>query len=148
MIAIGSDHGGYKLKEEIKKYLAEKEIKYIDFGSKDVESVDYPEIAKKVAIAMQKKECDKGILICRTGIGMSIASNKYKGIRCARCLNENDAKLSRTHNNSNIIALAADDLSVSDAICIIRMWITTEFEEGRHLERIELIELIEKENMK
>ena len=81
MIAIGSDHGGYKLKEEIKKYLEEKEIEYIDCGTFDEESVDYPEIAKAIALEVQGKECDKGIAICRSGIGMSIVANKFKGIR-------------------------------------------------------------------
>ena len=83
MIAIGSDHGGYKLKEEIKRYLDEKEIKYIDCGTDSEEHVDYPDIAKSVAEKIQSKQCEEGILICRSGIGMSIVANKFKGIRCA-----------------------------------------------------------------
>ena len=144
MIAIGSDHGGYKLKEEIKKYLDEKEIKYKDFGCKNEESIDYPNIAKEV----QENKCDKGVLICRSGIGMSIVANKFKGIRCALCHDEFTAKYSRMHNDSNILAMGADDVTVNDAICILRMWLATEFEGGRHKERIDLINKIENENMK
>lgn len=148
MIAIGSDHGGYKLKEEIKKYLEEKGIKYKDFGSMNEERVDYPNIAKEVAKAVQTKEFENGILICRSGIGMSICANKYKGIRCALCHNEYTAKYSKLHNNANVLAIGADDVTTSEAICILRMWLATEFEGGRHEERLELIENIENENMK
>ena len=148
MIAIGSDHGGYQLKEEIKKYLEEKDIKYVDCGSFSEERVDYPDIAKAVAKKIQKKECNEGILICRSGIGMSIVANKFKGIRCAKCDNEEEAKFSRMHNNSNVLALGADYINVSEAICIVRAWIATEFQGGRHEERIKIIEEIEKENMK
>ena len=148
MIAIGSDHGGYKLKEEIKKYLDEKEIKYKDLGCKSEESVDYPNIAEEVVKEVQENKCDKGILICRSGIGMSIVANKFKGIRCALCHDEFTAKYSRMHNDSNVLAMGADDVTVNDAICILRMWLATEFEGGRHKERIELINKIEDKNMK
>ena len=148
MFAIGSDHGGYKLKEEIKKYLDEKEIKYVDCGSFSEERVDYPDIAKDVAEKVQKKECENGILICRSGIGMSIVANKFKGIRCAKCNNEQEAKFAKLHNDSNILALGADYLTLNEAICILRNWIATEFEGGRHKDRINMIEKIEKENMK
>ena len=148
MIAIGSDHGGYKLKEEIKKYLDEKEIKYKDFGTMSEESIDYPNIAKSVSKAVQSKECDKGILICRSGIGMAICANKFKGIRCTPCYTEETAKYSRLHNNSNILALGADYVTISEAIRILRMWLATEFEGGRHEERLKIIEEIENENMK
>ena len=148
MIAIGCDHGGYKLKEEIKKYLDEKEIKYKDLVCMNEERVDYPNIAKDVANAVQSKECEKGILICRSGIGMSIVANKFKGIRCTLCHNEFTAKYARLHNNSNILAMGADDVTVNEAICILRMWLATEFEGGRHEERLEIIKEIENENMK
>ena len=148
MIAIGCDHGGYKLKEEIKKYLDEKEIKYKDFGCMNEERVDYPNIAKEVAKCVQSKQCEKGILICKSGIGMSIVANKYKGIRCTLCHNEFTAKYSRLHNDSNILAIGADVVTVNEAICILRMWLATEFEGGRHKERIDLIQEIENENMK
>lgn len=148
MIAIGSDHGGYKLKEEIKKYLLDKEIEYKDLGCMNEERVDYPNIAKAVAKEIQDKKCEKGILICRSGLGMSICANKFKGIRCTPCHNEYTAKYSRLHNNSNILAIGAEDISVNDAICILRMWLATEFEGGRHQERLNIIEEIENENMK
>lgn len=148
MIAIGSDHGGYKLKEEIKKYLEEKEIKYIDCGSYSEENVDYPNIAKEVAEKIQRKECEEGILICRSGIGMSIVANKFKGIRCAKCENEQEAKVSKIHNNSNVLAIGADYISTSEAIRVVRAWIATQFEGGRHENRIKIIEKIEEDNMK
>ena len=148
MIAIGSDHGGYKLKEEIKKYLEEKGIEYKDLGTMNEERADYPVIAKEVALEVQSKKCKTGILICRSGIGMSIVANKFKGIRATVCHNETTAKLAKLHNNSNILTIGADEVSVSEAICILRMWLATEFEGGRHEERIHIIEEIEKENMK
>ena len=148
MIAIGCDHGGYKLKVEIKKYLSEKEIEYKDMGCMSEERVDYPNIAKEVAKEVQSKNCEKGILICRSGIGMSICANKFKGIRCTPCHNEYTAKYSRLHNDSNILALGADDITVNEAICILRMWLATEYEGGRHEERLNIIRQIEAENMK
>ena len=148
MIAIGSDHGGYKLKEEIKKYLQEKEIKFKDFGSNGEERVEYPDIASKVAKSVQLNECDKGILICKTGIGMTIVANKFKNIRCALCYNEQTAKNSRVHNNSNILAIGADEVGESTVIAMLRIWLASEFEGGRHQERLNIIEEIEKENMK
>ena len=148
MIAIGSDHGGYKLKEEIKKYLEEKEIEYTDCGTFNEESVDYPEIAKAVALEIQNKECDKGIVICRSGIGMSIVANKFKGIRCAKCNDEEEAKFSRMHNDANMLAIGADYVDINKAVRIVRAWIATEFQGGRHEDRIKIIEKIENENMK
>lgn len=148
MIAIGCDHGGYKLKEEIKKYFEEKEILYKDMGCISEERVDYPNIAKEVAKQVQSKECEKGILICRSGIGMSMVANKFKGVRCALCHNEFTAKFSRLHNDANVLAMGADDVTVNEAICMIRMWLATEFEGGRHEERLKIIKEIENENMK
>ena len=148
MIAIGSDHGGYKLKEEIKKYLEEKDIEYIDCGCMNEERVEYPNIAKEVAKLVQSKKADKGILICRSGIGMSVVANKFKGIICTPCHNEYTAKYSRLHNNSNILAIGADDVTLNEAICILRMWLATEFEGGRHQERLDIIKEIENENVK
>lgn len=148
MIALGSDHGGYKLKEEIKRYLEENNIECKDFGTYSDERTDYPDIAKNVAKSIQSKECDKGILICRSGCGMDMVANKFKGIRATNVWSEEGAKLARLHNNSNVLTLGADYISTHDAICIVRMWIATEFEGGRHLDRIKMIEEIEKENMK
>ena len=148
MIAIGSDHGGYRLKKEIEKYLEEKDIEYKDLGCQSEESVDYPDIAEAVAKEVQNKTAEQGILICRSGIGMSIVANKFKGIRCAKCNSEEEAKFSRMHNDSNVLALGADYIKENTAICIVRIWIATEFEGGRHQERINIINEIEKENMK
>jgi len=148
MIALGSDHGGYKLKEEIKKYLDEIGIEYKDFGTDSEERCDYPEFAEKVAKAVQAKECEKGILVCGTGFGVSIVANKFKGIRCASCWNEEVAKLLKAHNNANVIALPGRFINTSQAIVILRAWIATEFMGGRHQERLQMIENIEKENMK
>ena len=148
MIAIGSDHGGYKLKEEIKKYFDETGIKYKDFGSYSEDRVDYPLIAKDVSKSVQKKECDRGILICRSGYGMAMVANKFKGIRSAPCFQEQAAKFSRMHNDSNVLALGADYITTSEAINIVRIWIATEFEGGRHQERLNLVTEIESENMK
>ena len=148
MIAIGCDHGGYKLKEELKKYLTENGLEYNDLGTFSEERVDYPNIAKAVSKEVQDKKAEFGILICKTGIGMSIAANKFKGIRCAVCHSEDDAKYAKLHNNANILALSGQNLSTNDAVCILRMWLATSFEGGRHQERINLISEIEKENMK
>ena len=148
MIAIGSDHGGYKLKEQLKRYLEEKGIEYRDCGSQSEEVVDYPDIAEKVAKEIQKGECEKGILVCRSGIGMSIVANKFKGIRCANCETEQKAKFARMHNDANVLALGADYMTENEAVCILRIFIATEFEGGRHEERIKLIEEIEEKNMK
>ena len=147
-IAIGADHGGYKLKEEIKKYLGEKEIECIDFGTNSEERTDYPLIAKEVCKSVQNKEVDFGIVICKTGYGMSIVANKFKGIRCATCYSEESAKFAKLHNNINVLGLGAEYVSINEAICILRMILATEFEGGRHNERLNMIKEIEKENMK
>ena len=146
MIAIGCDHGGYKLKEEIKKYL--KEIQYKDYGTYDEERTDYPIYAQKVAEAIQSGECDTGILVCRSGYGMTVVANKFKGIRAASIYDQESAKFAKADDNINVIALAGDYLTVNGAICIIRNWLATEFKQGRYQERINMIEEIEKENMK
>lgn len=147
-IAIGADHGGYKLKEEIKKYLEDHEIEYKDFGTDSEIRTDYPVIAKKVCESIQAKEADLGIIICKTGYGMAIVANKMKGIRCANCYSEESAKFAKAHNNINVLALGAEYLSTNEAICILRMILATEFEGGRHNVRLSMIENIEKENMK
>ena len=148
MIAIGADHGVYKLKEEIKKYFEEKGIEYKDFGTYDEERTDYPIYAKKVAEAINKKEADTGILICRSGFGMTVAANKFKGIRAAAVYNEESAKFAKADDNINVLTLGADYLTTNEAICIIRNWIATEFKGGKYEERLKMIEQIENENMK
>lgn len=148
MIAIGCDHGGYKLKEEIVRYLKEKEIEVKDFGTYSEERAEYPIIAKAVTESVVNKESEYGILICRSGLGMSIVANKYKGIRCVPCYNEETAKYSKMHNNANMLALGADYVTVNEAIKIVRMWLATEFEGGRHQARVDMISEIENNNMK
>ena len=148
MIGLGADHGGYKLKEEIKKYLDEKKIEYIDYGTHDEERTDYPIYAKKVCQSVQNGECDKGILVCGTGFGMSIFANKFKGIRCASCWNEDVARLFKEHNNGNVIALPGRFIDASQAISVLNAWLSSEFMAGRHTDRIQMIENIENEMMK
>ena len=148
MIAIGADHGGYKLKEEIKKYLEEIGIEYKDVGTYSEERTDYPIYAKAVAEEIIKKECDKGILICKSGCGMLIVANKFKGIRAGFVINEEEARFAKADDNINVVAISGKNTSASEAIKIIRMWLGTEFKGGRYQERIDMIEKIEKENMK
>ena len=148
MIAIGSDHGGYKLKEEVKKYLDEKGIEYKDFGTDSDERTDYPIFARRVAEAVQSKKCDKGILICRTGFGMAIVANKFRGIRCAACYDEPTAKQAKEHSDINILALPADYANISKAVAMIRIWLGSEALGGRYKERRDMISDIENEIMK
>lgn len=148
MIAIASDHGGYELKEEVKKYLDELGLEYKDFGTYSDERTDYPIYGELAVRAVQNKECDKAILICGTGFGMSIVANKFKGIRCASCWNEEVAKLLRAHNDANAIALPGRFINISQAVVILRAWLGTEFMGGRHAERLQMIKELEDENMK
>lgn len=148
MIAIGSDHGGYELKEELKKYLEEKGLEYRDYGAFSKDRVDYPIIAKEVAKSVQTKECEKGILICRSGYGMAMVANKFKGIRSAPCFCTRAAQFSRLHNNTNVLSLGADYVTTDEAKEILETWLSTEFEGGRHQERLDLVSEIESENMK
>lgn len=148
MIALGSDHGGYALKEEIKKYLNEKQIQFKDFGTYSEERTDYPVYAKEVSKSVQNGECEAGILICKTGFGMTMVANKFKGVRCAPCFDEAMAKQAKEHSNINILALPAEYVNITKAVPIIRIWLASEFLEGRYSERLQMIEDIEKENMK
>lgn len=147
-IAIASDHRGYKMKEEIKKYLTEKEIGYVDFGTDSEERMDYPTVAVKATKAVQSKECELGILICGTGFGMCLVANKFKGIRCTPCYDEDTAKFAKMHNDANVLALGAEHLTPHDAIRILRVFLASSFAGGRHSERLKMIEEIENENMK
>lgn len=148
MIAIASDHGGFKLKEEIKKYLDEVGINYEDFGTNSEERTDYPIYAKKVAEAIINKKCDRGILLCKSGCGMAIVANKYKGIRAGLVVNENEAKFAKGDDNINVITISGNNTDIKEAIKIIRMWLGTEFKGGRYQERINMINEIEKANMR
>ena len=141
MIGLGCDHGGYELKQEIIKYLEEKGIPYKDFGCDSTKSVDYPIYARKVGRAIQNGECDKGILICVTGIGISIAANKMKGIRAALCTDCFSAEATRLHNDANILALGGRVVGPGLAVKIVDTFLNTEFShEERHQRRIDLIE--------
>ena len=140
MVAIGCDHGGYELKMEIIGYLKKNGIEYKDFGCDSTASVDYPVYGKAVAEAVAGGECEKGILICGTGIGMSIAANKVKGIRAALCSDTFSARATRAHNNSNILCLGQRAIGECLALDIVDVWLHTEFEGGRHQRRIDEIE--------
>ncbi len=148
MIAIGSDHGGYKLKEELKRYLEEIDVEYKDLGTYNEERTDYPIYAKKVAEAVSNKECEKGILICRSGNGMAVVANKFKGVRAANVKTEEEVRFAKADDDINVITFGADYIDTDEAIRIMRMWIATEFKGGRYQERINMIDEIEKENMK
>jgi len=143
MIAIGSDHGGYELKEYIKKYLDSNNLEYYDYGTNSYESVHFPDYAKLVCDSVLSKKHDKGILICGTGIGMSIAANKIKDIRCALCNNVMSARLAREHNDSNVIALGARVLGNEYAIEILQTWLKTDFLGGKYNKRNNMIKDIE-----
>ena len=145
MIAIGSDHAGLPLKEEIIKYFNEKAIEFKDYGTYTKESVDYSDYGRKVALSVQRGECEKGIVICGTGIGISIAANKVKGIRASLCTNSYMAKMTRMHNDSNILALGQRVTGVGVALDIVDTWLNTSFEGGRHQRRIDKIKDIENE---
>ena len=142
-IAIASDHTGVELKSEIIKYLKELGHEVSDFGTNSAESIDYPIYGKKVSEEISKGNYDGGVLICGTGIGISLAANKVKGIRAAVCSEPYSAKLSKQHNNSNIIAFGARVIGVDLAKMIVKEWIEAKFEGGRHLKRVELISKIE-----
>ena len=148
MIAIGADHGGFELKEEIRKFLEKEGIDNKDFGAYSTDRVDYPNIAKKLCKEVQEGKCEKGILICRSGYGMAMVANKFKGIRSAPCFCTRAAQFSRMHNNSNVLSLGADYITTEEAFKIVKVWLETDFEGGRHQERLDLVTEIENENMK
>lgn len=139
-IAIASDHGGYELKENVKRYLEARDIHVIDLGTDSEESVDYPVFGKACAEAVASGEADRGIVCCGTGIGISIAANKVKGIRCALCTDVNMAKLSRQHNNANVLAMGGRTTDTETALAITEAWLDTEFEGGRHQRRIDMLD--------
>ena len=136
MLAIGGDHAAVRYKECIKKHLDERKIEYVDFGTNDSLSCDYPDYALKVAEAVASGKCEKGILICGTGIGMSIAANKVKGIRCALCTSADMGRLCREHNNANMLALGAGNTDIPTALGIVDAFMTSKFEGGRHAVRV------------
>ena len=142
-IAIGCDHGGLEHKNAIKEHLIERGFEVKDSGIYEQKSVDYPDIAKKVCADILSGECERGILVCGTGIGMSIAANKIKGIRAAACSEHFSAKFTRMHNDSNIICLGGRVIGVGTAIELADIFVDTEFEGGRHATRVAKIKEIE-----
>lgn len=141
MIAIGSDHGGFDLKQKVMAHLKERGLEYKDYGCMDKSSCDYPVYGAAVAKAVASGECDRGIVICTTGIGISITANKVKGIRCALCGDPVSARLTREHNNANVLAMGAAIIGESVALNIVDIFLDTEFSGvDRHQRRVDLIE--------
>lgn len=136
-IAMASDHGGYALKEVIKAYLKDKGIDVLDLGTDSEESVDYPEFGQACGQAVANGEADRGIVCCGTGIGISMAANKVKGVRCALCTDVAMAEMTRKHNDANMIAMGGRTTTDENAIAMVEAWLTTEFEGGRHQRRVD-----------
>ena len=145
MIAIGSDHAAFAFKAEIIRHLESKGLAYKDFGADGKVKSEYPEYAGLVARAVRSGECDRGLLFCGTGIGMSIAANKVRGVRAVVCMEAYGAELSRRHNDANVLCLGARVLGLELAKKIIDVWLDTAFEGGRHAERVDMIAQIEQE---
>ncbi len=144
-VAVGCDHGGFVLKDAVISTLEELGAQVVDMGTYSTESVDYPVYGKKVADAVANGECDLGVVMCGTGIGISIAANKVKGIRAAVVTDEFMAEMTRRHNNANIIALGGRVITPEKAKSLVKAWYTAEFEGGRHQKRIDMITQIENE---
>ena len=144
VLAIGCDHGGYELKNAIISHLVDRGIAYKDFGCFDGAAVDYPEIALKVTDAIASGECKLGILVCGTGIGMSLAANKVNGIRAAACSEQFSAKYTRLHNDSNVLCLGGRVIGPGVANEMVDLFIDTDFEGGRHQRRVDMVMAIEK----
>ena len=142
-IAIGCDHGGYLLKQDLLIWMEENDIEYEDFGCFSMDSVDYPVYGEKVARAVASGAYDRGIVICTTGIGISIAANKVKGIRCAHCADPLSAEMTRRHNDANVIALGAGMIGPNLARRMVEVFLNTEFEGGRHARRVAQLDAIE-----
>lgn len=143
MIALGADHGGYELKEAIKKHLLEKGVEVMDFGTNSPESVDYALIAAKLGKSVAAGECERGILCCGTGIGISMAANKVKGIRAACCSDYFSAKYTRLHNDANVLCMGGRVIGAGLALELVEVFLETEFEGGRHQRRVDQITAIE-----
>ncbi|MFI3206359.1 MAG: ribose 5-phosphate isomerase B [Clostridia bacterium] len=142
-ISIGADHGAFELKKSILKYLDEKNYEVQDFGCYSADSVDYPEIGANVARSVAEGNADFGIVLCTTGIGISISANKIRGVRAALCTDTHLAKMTRLHNNANVLAMGAYSVSGNLANEIVETFLSTEFEGGRHQRRVDLITAIE-----
>ena len=147
-LALGCDHGGYELMQTVKAHLEEKGIEYEDFGTYSLDSCHYPVFGRAAAEAVASGKCDKGIIICTTGIGISITANKVKGIRAALCCNEFTAEMTRRHNNANMLAMGAKVVEPALAVKMVDVFLSTEFEGGRHATRVDLITKTEEDYMK
>lgn len=139
-IAIGSDHAGYLYKEKIKRLLISRGHELKDFGTDSEESVDYPLFIRPVALAVARGEAERGVVLGGSGNGEAMAANRVKGVRCALCWNVESARLARQHNDANMISLGQRMISEEDALEIVRVWLTTEFEGGRHVRRIQMLD--------
>ena len=142
-IAIGCDHGGYLLKQDILIWLEEHDIDFEDVGCYNTDSVDYPVYGEKVARLVAGGECDKGIVICTTGIGISIAANKVQGIRCAHCADSLEAEMTRRHNDANMLAIGAGFTGKNLAERMVEVFLSTDFEGGRHERRVNKLNAIQ-----
>jgi len=145
MIVVGSDHGGYELKQTVLEVLRQRGIECADYGTDGPDSVDYPDFAAKVAGAVSAGEADRGVLICGTGIGMSISANKFPGVRAALVHDEFTAQMSKEHNNANILVMGGRVLSLDQGKKFVEIWLDTQFEGGRHQNRLDKISAIEQE---
>ena len=143
MIAIGCDHGAFALKEKLKEHLTARGLEYKDFGTYSLDSCDYPDFGAAAAKAVASGECDRGIVMCTTGIGISISANKVKGIRCALLSDKMSARLTREHNDTNMRAIGAAVVGEKLALEIVDVWLDTAFEGGRHQRRVDKIMALE-----
>ncbi len=143
IIAVGCDHGGFELKKEILAHFEEKGVKYVDFGTYTSDSCDYPDYAEKACLAVLNGECDLAVLVCGTGIGISMAANKIKGIRAACCSDTFSARFTRLHNDANALCMGGRVVGTGLACDMVDLFITTEFEGGRHQNRIDKITALE-----
>ncbi|HLY99472.1 MAG TPA: ribose 5-phosphate isomerase B [Candidatus Angelobacter sp.] len=144
-IALGADHAGFELKDKIKQYLQQKALQVEDYGTSSAESVDYPDYACRVGQDVSAGCSDRGILVCGSGIGMAMAANKVHGIRAANVTTEHEARMSREHNNANVLALGARILGAEEAFRIVDTWLATQFAGGRHERRVEKMAALEQE---
>ena len=144
IIALASDHAGFPLKEEIKAYFEKQGIKYIDLGTDSLASVNYPDYAHKLCCAIGNGDAQLGVLVCGTGIGMSMVANKHKGIRAACCSDTFSARMTRMHNDANVLCMGARVVGAGLAIDMVDLFINTEFEGGRHTARVEMVNSFDK----
>ena len=147
-IIIGADHAGFPLKEGLKGFLAERGLDVIDAGTYNGDPVDYPDFGRRVAESVSSGSVKRGILVCGSGVGMSITANRFPGVRGALCLDEDMARLSRMHNDSNVLILAGRKTDIETAKGIVKTWLETDFEGGRHQARLDKIKAIEEERIK